>query len=194
MLKLNATKKLRTQLLFPNSHPIVQDDLERLKKMGPRNAVEYDLDWSSEPEETCPKWLKQHWAMMQELEASVAKKKIFNTLPRFNPSTLKVSPKDLQPLNESRGVVHSQRVQHALDIFNTAGTFGQNFINTSQSIHRMISGSSDLVPCITPSGTLWSMRHKRYLTGRDVQTKMVSHVLNIGSTAFQKMHANMFWP
>ena len=76
----------------------------------------------------------------------------------------------------------------------TAGTFGQNFINTSQSIHRMISGSSDLVPCITPSGTLWSMRHKRYLTGRDVQTKMVSHVLNIGSTAFQKMHANMFWP
>ena len=75
VLKLNATKKLRTQLLFPNSHPIVQDDLERLKKMGPRNAVEYDLDWSSEPEETCPKWLKQHWAMMQELEASVAKKK-----------------------------------------------------------------------------------------------------------------------
>ena len=60
-------------MLFPNSHPIVQDDLERLKKMGPRNAVEYDLDWSSEPEETCPKWLKQHWAMLQELEASVAK-------------------------------------------------------------------------------------------------------------------------
>ena len=158
--------------------------------MGSRNSVEYDLDWMSEPKETRPRWLKQHWAMMQQLKASVAKTCLsyFFIFSDFNPSTLKVSPQNLQPLTESHNVVHSQRVQHALDIFNTAGTFGQKFINTSQSIHRMISGSSDLVPCITPNGAFWSMRHKRYLTGRDVHTNMVAHmfVSNSGSAAFQK--------
>lgn len=64
-------------------------------------------------------------------------------------------------------MVGSQRVQHALDIFNTAGSFGSSFINTSQSIDRMVSGSEDMIPCITPSGDFFSMRHKRYITGLD---------------------------
>jgi hypothetical protein len=64
-------RTLRTQLLFQNSHPIVQEDLERLQQMKSRNSVEFNLDWTSEPEETTPRWLKQHWAMMQELKASI---------------------------------------------------------------------------------------------------------------------------
>ena len=63
-------------MLFQNSHPIVQEDLERLQRMGSRDSVEYDLNWTSEPEETHPRWLKQHWAMMQDLKASVPKKNI----------------------------------------------------------------------------------------------------------------------
>jgi hypothetical protein len=82
-----------------------------------------------------------------------------------NSSTLKVPARKLKPLIASHAVVHSQRVQHALDIFNTAGIYGNKFINTSQSIHRMISGPGDVVPCITPSGAYWSMRHNRYVTG-----------------------------
>ena len=68
-------QKLRTQLLFENSHPIVQEDLQRLQQIRSGNSVEFDLDWTSEPEETKPRWLKQHWAMMQELKASLGWKK-----------------------------------------------------------------------------------------------------------------------
>ena len=81
-----------------------------------------------------------------------------------------VNPRELTPLKESWSVVHTQRVQHALDIYNTAGTFGNSFINTSQSIERMVSGSGDTIPCITPNGTFFSMPHKRYLTGLGLQT------------------------
>ena len=82
------------------------------------------------------------------------------------PLTVKVNPLALQPLRESRQVVRSQRVQHALDIFNTAGDFESTFINTSQSIDRMASGcNDDVIPCITPKGDFFSMRHKRYITG-----------------------------
>lgn len=87
-------------------------------------------------------------------------------LPFIDLPTVKVNPLALQPLRESHQVVRSQRVQHALDIFNTAGNFESKFINTSQSINRMASGRNvDVIPCITPNGDFFSMRHKRYLTG-----------------------------
>ena len=76
-------RTLRTQLLFQNSHPIVQEDLERLRQMKSRNYVEFNLDWTSEPEETTPRWLKKHWAMMQELKASIGWKHLENILSFF---------------------------------------------------------------------------------------------------------------
>ena len=87
------------------------------------------------------------------------------------PHPYQVNPLELIPLRESWPVVHTQRVQHALDIYNTAGTFGNMFINTSQSIERMVSGSAEgTIPCITPNGAFFSMPHKRYLTGLGLQT------------------------
>ena len=53
---LHATNKLRTQLLFQNSHPIVQEDLERLQANEVSQLLwKFNLDWTSEPEETCSK-------------------------------------------------------------------------------------------------------------------------------------------
>lgn len=175
------------QILFANSHPVVEEDVERLKSIAAATSKhkKFNLDWEEEPQETHPKWLKQHWAMMQELQAGSLQKhkhhvfflisqkqskNIFQEVMIFVPlidfpKTVKVNPLALQPLRESHQVVRSQRVQHALDIFNTAGDFETKFINTSQSINRMASGRDDVIPCITPSGDFFSMRHKRYLTG-----------------------------
>lgn len=61
--------QLRTHLLFPNSHPIVQEDVERLKGAREVNEEQRDLNWTKEPEQKHPKWLKQHWAMMKDLKA-----------------------------------------------------------------------------------------------------------------------------
>ena len=66
------------------------------------------------------------------------------------------------------------------------GLYGNKFINTSQSIHRMISGSSEFGALHNSKWDILVNATQKVLTGRDVQTKMVSHVLNIGSTAFQK--------
>lgn len=59
------------QTLFANSHPVVEEDVERLKSIAAATLKKkkFSLDWEEEPEETHPKWLKQHWAMMQELQA-----------------------------------------------------------------------------------------------------------------------------
>lgn len=93
----------------------------------------------------------------------------------FDLETPQVNPRKLKALKESWPVVHCQRVQHALDIFNTAGGFENSFINTSQSIARMVSVGQDAIPCLTPNGQYFSMRHKRYLTGL-VCSKAVSVV------------------
>ena len=79
--------------------------------------------------------------------------------------SLQVCPTNLKPLTESHPFVHCQRVQHALDIFNTAGSYKNHFINTSQNINRMASKNGDVIPCLTPNGAFFSMRHKRYITG-----------------------------
>ena len=112
---------------------------------------------------------------MQELKASLAKNicfcfqstwklgKLFQKLLRSFP--WQVSPKNLKPLTESRPFVHCQRVQHALDIFNTAGSYKYHFINTSQNIKRMPSKDGNAIQCLTPNGAFFSMRHKRYITG-----------------------------
>ena len=76
------------------------------------------------------------------------------------PHPYQVNPRELTPLRESWPVVHTQRVQHALDIYNTAGTFGNSFINTSQSIERMVSGSEGTIPCITPNGAFFRCHTK----------------------------------
>ena len=68
---------LRADLLFPKDHPIVLEDIERLKQtrlVSSQNIPIYDLDWESEPEQENPKWLKQQWKMMRELKAPSLKK------------------------------------------------------------------------------------------------------------------------
>ena len=152
------------------------EDIERLKRASSgKTGTKYNLNWTEEPEEKHPKWLKLHWEMMQELKASLAKNicfcfqstwklgKLFQKLLRSFP--WQVSPKNLKPLTESRPFVHCQRVQHALDIFNTAGSYKYHFINTSQNIKRMPSKDGNAIQCLTPNGAFFSMRHKRYITG-----------------------------
>ena len=64
------------QILFPNSHPVVEEDVERLKSIAATTSKHkrFNLDWEEEPEERHPKWLKKHWAMMQELKAGSLQK------------------------------------------------------------------------------------------------------------------------
>lgn len=106
--------------------------------------------------------------------------------------SLKVQPRQLIPLTASHPVVHSQRVQHALDIFNTAGYFGNKFINTSQSISRMVSGRDGMIPCITPSGAFFSMAQMRYLTGLACK-KHVWHPVLVGFFWVELLNYIRFW-
>lgn len=58
---------------------MVMEDIERLKRAGSgKTGKKYNLDWTEEPKEKHPKWLKLHWEMMQELKASLAKNKCFS--------------------------------------------------------------------------------------------------------------------
>ena len=58
------------QLLFPNSHPVVKENVEKLKESGSgTGTTTFDLDWDEKPEEEHPKWLRKHWDRMEELEA-----------------------------------------------------------------------------------------------------------------------------
>ena len=173
---------LRRNILLQCGHPVVVEDINRLmKSKHNENVNTFNLDWEEEPKEDKPKWLKKHWAMMQELEALKSQKclelhdlitqrvsllcKSLSIRSHLMGKPCQVDPKKLKPLRASKSVVHSQRVQHALDIFNTAGGFENRFINTSQSIERMASTRDDVMPCVTPSGAFFSMALKRYVTG-----------------------------
>ena len=114
---------LRDELLFPNNHPLVQEDINRLKE-GNRREEFYNLDWSSEPEETLPKWLKQHWNMMENLQVREHNLLFFVTRQwRFNQwdcgrflkvitSAPEVSPTEPKHLPGIQPVIHAQGVQH----------------------------------------------------------------------------------
>ena len=39
-------------------------------KQRKQKPHEFDLMWTKQPKNKTPKWLKKHWDMMQELEAS----------------------------------------------------------------------------------------------------------------------------
>lgn len=57
-------------VLFPNTHPIVEEDVDRLTKatVQKRRNEERQYDLQTEPTETKPKWLKEHWQKMEELK------------------------------------------------------------------------------------------------------------------------------
>lgn len=60
---------LRSKLLFCNSHAAVKEE-EDIMKQRKQKPHEFDLMWTKQPKNKTPKWLKKHWDMMQELEAS----------------------------------------------------------------------------------------------------------------------------
>ena len=63
------------QILFANSHPVVKEEVDELKRTASVSCKRkrYDLNWEEEPEQKHPKWLKKHWSMMQELEVEFSK-------------------------------------------------------------------------------------------------------------------------